>query len=140
MNLERLKNLARALREADPTQFTMKRIMHACGTPACAFGTYASRRDLQDEFKLLPALTVEQDSCAWLGVISARTGKHVNYGGAEAAAHFDLDIIDLELLFDAEGCGSAETPSEAADFVDKFIQKRCLSEMIEESEKLGLYD
>lgn len=136
MNVERLRNLVKAVREADPKYFDMSRIMHECGTPGCAFGHYASRIDLQDEFFLLPKLPHPDQ--VWKGVVD-KNGASVEFNWTPVQKHFDLPQEDLNELFDADGCGDAKSPHEAAEYVENFIRRKALDEMVSESQAMGLY-
>lgn len=139
MNIGRLQNLVHALREVqDPDTFTMFRIMHSCGTPACVLGQYAFRTDLQDEFNLRAP---KPDDWQASGLVSS--GRDVTYDGPEVRKHFDLNRFEVEDLFGAAGCNDADTPSKAADYIENFIKEKrleALDEMVVQSEELGLYD
>lgn len=136
MNKERLLKVAKALREApDPGKFDMGRHVHTCGTPSCAFGHYAARRDLQDAFSI--------DATR----VSARLpyqGVHLN-DGTEACfsddvvlAHFDLNEEDAGELFGSLSANPTDnipetyarlartcnTPLEAAEYIERFIAER----------------
>lgn len=128
MNKERLLNVARALRESpNPDQFTMQTYSKGCGTPACAFGHYCHRTDLQSEFRLDPN-----------GVpIDVQDTYEVGYYRGKTLEHFDITEDQSELLFAAPdesycdmsdegtlvggGCGNARTALEAAEWVEKFV-------------------
>jgi hypothetical protein len=123
MNVERLLNVAKALRESkNPEQFSMARHVNTCGTPACAFGHYAARTDLQNEFSINTA----EDSARWP---SDGVYFHHDDGGTSACGfdetavleHFDLSLADIEMLFGGNGCGYAKTTIEAAKFIERFV-------------------
>ena len=108
MNKERLLNVAKACRESpNPSMFTMNRYGHNCGTPACALGHYAARGDLQDEFYL------------------SSSGCFVAHGGGgvymRTLEHFGITTDQEDELFGSEGCGCAETPEEAAKYIEQFV-------------------
>lgn len=138
MNVERLQNLVRALRETkDPDRFTMNCIMHKCGTPACALGQYASRTDIQDAFRLDLSKKWEASS----GVV--HNGINVCWSNQTISDHFGISEDETAELFDADGCGNAQTADEAAHYVEEFIKHKrleALDEMVRISEDLGLYD
>lgn len=111
MNKERLLNVAKALRESpNPEQFSMGTEVHGCGAPACAWGHYAARRDLQDVAK-----------------IERRPGTDVfdtapSYCSDVVIEHFDISWDEWSQLFSAaEGCGRANTALEAAEFIERFV-------------------
>lgn len=128
MNKERLLNVARALRESkNPEQFTMLRHVNTCGTPACAFGHYAARADLQDEF----SINTQEDPCRFAadGVYHHRDGLKVPCGFDELAVlkHFDLSLAAVEDLFGGCGCNDAKTPLEAAEYIERFVATQAQS-------------
>jgi hypothetical protein len=117
MNKERLLKVARALRESrEPKKFTMEKYGHSCGTPACALGHYASRRDLQHTFVLK---TDEYGGCS----VYNKSDHHAGYLSGEAEEHFGLDELQIHLLFGPGGCGGAKTTKQAARFIEKFVAR-----------------
>lgn len=120
MNKERLLNVAKACRESrNPDQFSMARYVNTCGTPACAFGHYAARADLQDEF----SINTEQNPKRWNdeGVHDKKTGEQIWYDSDEVLAHFDATEEELKVLFNTRGCGGARTPEQAAEYIERFV-------------------
>lgn len=116
MNKKRLLLVAKALRESpNPADFIMRRFGYDCGTPACALGHYAFRKDLQKIFKLNRSGYV------------ARTvnGKDIN--GIEDPAvlkHFGITPEQTQLLFNgSSGCGCAETADSAAVYIERFVEE-----------------
>lgn len=142
MRIDRLKNVIRALREKkDPKMFSMYTVMHPCGTPACCMGEYASREDLQDEFSLKSVSA--EDWYEGIGIVLRKTGLGVSPFGLRVASHFGITVADAEDLFGSEGCAFANTPDEAAHYIEEFIKHKrleALDEMVAESENMGLYD
>lgn len=132
--LDRLLLVAQALRECDrPQAFTMSRI-HTCGTPHCAFGHYAARRDLQQSFQLPIAELAEQ--------IHQETGAimfNVVMLGAWGATrpvfiwrraimdHFELTPVQCELIFGPSGCNDAQTAQQAAEYIERYVKLYPLS-------------
>lgn len=140
MNLQGLARVAVALRDAQKDEdlvrrFTMDRwgwvagynaitgdiedidvkmnaAPRSCGTPACAFGHYAFREDLQDSFELnLNGQITYQgqgEEGGWLGIETA-------------VSHFDLNHWQGEELFGEQGCGRAKRPADAAQYIENFI-------------------
>ena len=114
---QRLLNVAKACREtAHPAAFTMFYFGHDCGTPACAMGNYAFRRDLQRTFILRgqDVLTKASDSDlrTWI----------------DMRVHFGITEAETVELFDTDGCGGAETHEQAATYIEKFVVKRCMGD------------
>jgi hypothetical protein len=113
MNKERLLNVAKALRESpSPSVFTMMKYGHGCGTPACALGHYAVRGDLQDVFALTESgsLVMAKD--------------HLDYYTlSPTLQHFGITREQEDELFGCHGCGNAQTPNEAADYIERFVAK-----------------
>lgn len=112
MNKERLLNVAKALREApEPEKFTMIQFVHlapegGCGSPACALGHYAFRQDLQSAFT--------QDT------FGPQSG--IGCASEEVLEHFGITEMQACQLFDSRGCDDANTPTEAADYIEKFVE------------------
>jgi len=124
----RLQNVVQALYDADKVPFfkrtfTMRRWgfgnAHSeqaespnCGAPACAFGHYASRTDLQRTFYL------------------DHTGEVVDKAtGADACQemmkdHFGLNDDEFHNVFGSDGCGGATTPGKAAAWINKFLMDK----------------
>jgi hypothetical protein len=117
MNTERLLNVAKALRESKhPDMFSMADQIHGCGTPACAFGHYAAREDLQQAFKIAPR---------WSDAYSIQTSdgsdKDVWWDDESVLEHFGIDRLEADKLFYANGCGNAKTPVEAAEYIERLV-------------------
>ena len=112
MNKKRLLNVARALRESKtPNRFTMRTYAHAaCGTPACALGHYAARGDLQRTLSLKN------------GELVHRNGEHVCFDSPEVRDHFGITLSQAWGLFAIIGCGNAQTPKQAARFIERFVK------------------
>jgi len=165
MHKERVLNLARALEEGPQdkaalqkffknflgreTHFDMSKVTHPCGTPACVWGHYVARGDLQQTFKPHP------ESAMSVALAEAPPDAFGVYYGAQVVRdHFGLSLEDLERLFAAPhdacnceddacncdddddhdhhnpnciwhgGCGGAETPEEAVAYIRAFVAKR----------------
>lgn len=133
MNKQRLLNVAKACRESpNPEAFTMRKV-HYCGTPACALGHYAARRDLQQMFQLptREALDFNRDRGplqVYLGSCSIIVGAWgaTSPSGAlfvHAQHHFGITAAQAEDLFSSRGCGNARTPIEAAKYIERFVEQ-----------------
>lgn len=117
MNKERLLNVAKALRESkNPRGFTMN-VVHKCGTPACAIGHYAARRDLQEEIQL-PSSRSDNGSLI-IGVWGAAklTGGWTRF----VSDHFDIEPEQVDELFGFSGCGKARTAIQAAKYIERLV-------------------
>jgi hypothetical protein len=116
---KRLLNIAKALREdPDPDDFCMSSFTNQCGTPACALGHYADRRDLQDAFSLSKEgyLTVLED-----GLVVEEIRYVTDFPITD---HFNLSDEEADELFEIEGCGNAQTNIEAAEYIERFVERR----------------
>lgn len=118
---KRLLNVARACRETKtPDLFTMRAFAHPCGTPACALGNYAARRDLQRSFYLVNR--VQGSEPYWLQ--PAGTTYTVGFDGQEVHEHFGIDYDESQELFGPNGCRSASTGNKAADYIERFVEAK----------------
>lgn len=120
MNKKRLLNVAKALREApNPKQFTMLRFgrsgANRCGTPCCALGHYAARKDLQQTF----ALNANGQLCR---ADDPRLG-FIGIDNPLVQEHFDISLGQTGELFDSEGCDSATTVERAAQYIENFVKR-----------------
>lgn len=116
----RLLNVAKALRESRrPKRFDMSAYGRICGTPACALGHYAARRDLQRTFSL-----------RFFGSGLLINGEPTReYSHEVILAHFGLSAPEARELFSATGCQDAQTPAEAADYIERFVQRKWTVEL-----------
>ena len=107
---KRLLNVAKALRESPaPERFSMEYYAHRdCGTPACALGHYAARRDIQRTF------TIERDGAF---------GFDIEYEG-QIGDHFGLFDEEVNELFGTFGCRDAKTPAQAARYIERFVARK----------------
>jgi hypothetical protein len=114
MRADRLLLVAKALRESpDPSDFTMDIYAHSCGSPACALGHYAHRRDLQDKVFL-----------SEFGFLRPARGRHIDFNAFRwAQKHFEIEKRAVDELFDAGGCGNAQTALEAALYIEDFVAR-----------------
>lgn len=116
MNEERLLNVAKACRESKhPELFNMDNQIHACGTPACAFGHYCAREDLQQEF------TIATRWSAFSIQTTSGSNKDVWWDDDCVLEHFGITRREANELFFAGGCGNAKTPTEAAEYIERFV-------------------
>lgn len=97
-----------------------------CGTPGCALGHYAARRDLQRTFTL-------QTEGEMVDVCTAN-GEWVAFPLEDSVLevfeeHFDLSASEVERLFGPDGCGRAKTPNKAADYIERFVKQRAKKEL-----------
>ena len=115
---QRLLNVARALRESPaPESFNMRRELWDCKTPACAWGHYLLRSDLQSEFRL--------HSPDIGRALHVPTGQVVCYAAPHVQNHFGLDQQEHRNIFSAwVGCGDPRTPEEAAEYIEHFCANK----------------
>ncbi len=132
---KRLLNVAKALidearwRKRNPPRgsedkFCMKRFVNACGSPACALGTYAHRRDLQRAFKIgeagmafpRPWVTTAGGVAIYIADPSRSEGPVME--------HFGLTLRETVKLFGERGCGRAKTEHEAAAYIRAFVKRK----------------
>ena len=103
--------------------------MNTCGTPACALGNYAVRRDLQRNFRL--------DA---YGHLRSRNGKPIVLTDRNEwptqhekfeylGEYFGITEDEALELFDADGCGNAEDDHiKAAEYIEQFVVRKCQGE------------
>lgn len=97
--------------------------MNNCGTPACAFGHYAARADLQDAFRLLNPKIFGHFPQDFQGVATA-DGTHIEYSELQVREHFDLNGDEVEEIFGGYGCAAARTAIQAADYLEAFVARK----------------
>lgn len=145
MNYDRLLNVAKALEESPvPEAFTMERWGHIslgnpdCGTPACAWGHYAARRDLQSDFlldgngQIRNAADGQIIHSPWTAI---REHLRIEYGDVaelfDGGEPCDCDVEsdddeiehDEDCSYAAGGCGGAKTALEAAAYIRAFVAR-----------------
>jgi len=142
---QRLLNVARALREYEhPERFDMgcyiytheyllrkgklKKHEDWCGTPGCALGTYASRSDLQRVLRVGSHMTFDHngDEISEPTMVLAWNPKRPHYKSIEVLDHFGINHDEAEELFSCTGCGSAQTPIEAAKYIENFVARKLI--------------
>jgi hypothetical protein len=84
----------------------------SCGSPCCALGHYAWRRDLQQTFELIHAsvysLIDDAEDCC--------------FDGSVICEHFGLTRNEANALFSERGCGQAITALDAARYIERFAE------------------
>lgn len=124
MNNERLLNVAIALDESkNPHSFSMGSYTR-CGTPGCALGHYAARRDLQDEFSLATSDGVNcplEDSIETDEHGRIRVGAGLSCCAQAVCDHFGISKDEAHELFSGSGCGMAATAKAAAEYIRTFV-------------------
>jgi hypothetical protein len=136
VNKERLLKVAKALREApEPEKFDMRAHVHPCGTPSCAFGHYAARRDLQDSFSIDSSRVSAR--LPYQGV-HLNDGTEVCFSDDVVLAHFDLNEEEAGELFGSMSANpmdnipeayarlarTCKTSLEAAEYIERFVAER----------------
>jgi hypothetical protein len=142
----RLLNVARALREyAHPERFDMGTYIHTkdylvatgrsnhldwCGTPGCALGTYACRPDLQRVLRVSTRLMYNDGGNLVPGPCMKLVSDNslASYDDSDILEHFGLTEEEATKLFDYNGCGEASTPTEAAEYIEKFVARKLLNQ------------
>jgi hypothetical protein len=123
LHAQRLLNVARACRESPfADKFTMRRHVTPCGTPACAFGNYAARPDLQSEYTI--ELTPSHDGQFYANEGVKWRGHPCTYDDQIVRDHFGLEYEEIEELFGELGCGKAKTNIQAAEYIERFVAQR----------------
>ena len=116
MRTDRLRKLVQAVREcARPEKFTLDCWRHACGTPACPFGQYVARPDLQSAFEFQPSKMLT--SPRMVGQPLTR------FGMGDIAEHFEIPLELACSLFSKGGCGGATTPEGAARHIETIMRE-----------------
>lgn len=110
----RLLRAAELTRRANPKKFHMDYFVHPCGTPACVLGNYAADPDT-------PFVIHRGDP--WHIYTCVEPGP-VGFDNHEICEHFAISREDAWVLFTSIGCGNAQTPDEAADFLEEFVAER----------------
>lgn len=98
--------------ETRMTLFGGTKIVDSCGTPFCVLGNYAFRVDLQRSFQL------------WKGDLCNSDRNHVDYDGPLVMAHFGITAEEAMELFGPEGCGDAQSPDEAIEYIEAFVARK----------------
>lgn len=115
---QRLLNAALAVRQSPaPRRFTMLRETHDCGTPACVWGHYYLRTDLQNVF--VPH--AERGLARLRGIPN---GNSLAFYSREVREHFGLTYDESYQLFDVDGCGNAQTTEEAVAYIEAFCERK----------------
>lgn len=145
VHAKRILNVARALRESvNPEAFDMRKYVWGdqfsrssmnpvdvvkekefCGTPACALGHYAARRDLQKLLKIGYGMTYPdtiQPRMAYADEGESRPG--ASFLDNALQEHFGITEQESYSLFGVNGCGHAKSVVEAAQFIEKFVAAR----------------
>lgn len=127
--VKRLLNVARALRESpNPQKFTMERVFACdyiagedkdgfCGTPACAIGHYAHRKDLQKLLKI----EIMYNSYETVAKVRYSDMRSMTIDDDRILEHFGITAGQAIELFSGGGCGKAKTPKQAARYIEQFV-------------------
>ncbi len=132
--IKRLQNVAKALSDAAKNEelvknFTMSMYgwdgldhndaddLPKCGTPACAAGHYAARRDLQKKFVLSADPLYNPGK-----VLLAKSRVRSDYDTEEFQKYFGITGKQSHSIFSINGCNYAKHPAEAAKFIRNFIK------------------
>lgn len=144
-------NLIRATEESDPAYFNMEKYA-SCSTPACIYGNYAARSDLQpilklwasnSSYSLQPCSTVVMCSVFkrepqfvphthvlfldFMGLSRAEAEELFSSSETEAVEVEDDegDMVEEErIVAGTSGCGGAKTPAEAVAYLKTFYTRK----------------
>lgn len=108
---QHLLDVAQACRETQyPGNFTMAMYADSCGTPGCALGNYAARKDLQN------VLSLSKE-----GNLVSRC-RHAQLGWL--LDWFGINPGEWSSLFGLHGCNRAQTASDAAEYIERFVSQK----------------
>lgn len=129
LHQQRLLTVAQALREAPKKHFKMSEYAKmeegaTCGTPACALGHFAARRDLQS-FIRIETMQEWNEYEEDLGLRYTRNhgGYSLTYDDERICNYFGISNPEAEELFGAYGCNRATTPKKAAKYIEQFVKR-----------------
>lgn len=112
-----------------PASFRMNAYAHDCKTPACVLGNYAIRDDLQDVFELHEY--TRWDGRKLVGLVPKGNPGFIESGhntmdcdGTMVQEHFAIGDGVASNIFGVCGCDDADTPQEAAAYIEKFVADR----------------
>lgn len=138
---KRLLKVAKALRKSkQPQKFAMDKFvwgemdrlpmgadreqeLNFCGTPACALGHYAARKD-QRFLKIVVDQPYVDNETPVASVKYFRNGDRISYVDERIQEYFGIDYVETELLFGPEGCGEATDAIEAAKYIEQFVKDK----------------
>ena len=132
LNILRLRKVVTALRDAAKIRklarrFDMDQYGYAaesgntCGTPSCALGHFAARRDLQS----LLRLDINGDLWFTRKTKGELAPRAASFSSDRITKYFGFeDWEESELLFSSTGCGNATTPGMAALFIERFCNRK----------------
>lgn len=114
-NVDALNNLLRSACDAEIINMGVytdyPQAVNVCPTPACILGHYASRRDLQQSFRLRTGRRG-----VWYGAAS------VGYDSPAVLKHFGITALQGVKLFSGPGCANAYNDKAAViQFLRGFI-------------------
>ena len=117
-------------------QYNQSLLANDCGTPACALGHYGFNTPKRWGY----SYSLEEDpNCPGTflayGVLRPAeyfrktledpvTGKFLTLVFSQAAHEFGLTAAETLELFDADGCGNAQTAKDAAKYIRQFVKKK----------------
>ena len=119
INKQRLEKLLVALKGVKPKDFDMNNYVHACGTPACVLGYFASRVDLQRKFVLA------KNAQGYM-TCQLRVQDHdypVDYEDTQVLGYFGINREQAEYLFGGGYPNDGKTPAQMRRKIRKFIDK-----------------
>lgn len=128
IHAQRLLNVARACRETlFPDHFDMSCYGHTCGTPGCALGNYVARRDLQQDFRMALVKSWMGDMQQFIfpvGTTDLRCRTAFDFESPAVLDHFGISEEEGTELFSSDGCGEAQTATQAASYIESFVARK----------------
>lgn len=94
-----------------------------CNTPACALGHYGSRGDLQRIMRVGESRTDRNGTDGNFSLLVYGNNRGVDFNDPKILEHFGINGEQAEDLFSMEGCDYAQTPLEAARYIEKFTRR-----------------
>lgn len=98
-----------------------------CGTPACAFGHFAARSDLQKlcKIKTIPLNIhgVESKIFGEVDIVN-KNDLSISHYDIEVLDYFGISYDETAELFNPHGCGNAKTTKQAITYIEKFLKKK----------------
>lgn len=101
-------------------------ILHACGSPACAWGHWLLTNKARKRRIIRQALEIEPSHVTYAYLHKGpHKGETAHYVRIVYAQHeFGITSVQTERLFSGSGCGNARTGIEAAAFIRRFVAGR----------------
>jgi len=116
-NLYRLGLLIECLHGS--TMFSMEVYGMDCNTPCCVLGHYCARQEIQQQFRLCDGVT---DAL----IIDMEGEQLVQYNHPAVLQHFGITADEAFELFGVDGCGHAQSATQAQAYLKSFIARHAI--------------